>query len=195
MGWNAAAGWSVMPPVRAFVLVGCLLAGSRGLASGEATEATAQMALNKIEKRDYRAAMKIAGEVLRDRSASPLARHAAQRALGLAQLRLAMIADAHATLLAALSETPDEPFVIAGLGETEEALGEHTHAKERLEALRASGQLPDFHAHLALAHALYALGDVNAARAELDEAIALAPDDAAVLGFKTKMDRSKRRHD
>ncbi len=178
--------------MRGFVVIGCLLAGGRVLAGGEATEATAQLALNKIEKGDFRGAMKVAGDLLRDRSATPMARHEAQRALGIAQLRLAMIKEAHATLLAALSETPDEPVVIAGLGEAEEELGQHSEAKGRIEALRASGQLPDFHAHLALAHALYALGDVNGARAEVDEARALAPDDAAVLTLKATLDRAKK---
>jgi tetratricopeptide (TPR) repeat protein len=187
--------------MRALVLAGCVLmsypafACSNGMREEDTSptpDLMARRANLKLQQRDYPAAMKAANTVLKDNDASAAIKRQARRTLGIAQLRMALYKEAHENLTAALLESPDEPSVIARLGETEEALGQHAEAKGRLEALRAKGMLPDPEAHIALARALFALGEVDGARSELNEALSQEPDNAAALALKAKMDKAKK---
>jgi tetratricopeptide (TPR) repeat protein len=187
--------------MRALVLAGCVLMSYPAFAcmNGMHEEDTsptpdlmARRANLKLQQRDYPGAVKAANTVLKDNNASAAIKRQARRTLGVAQLRMALYKEAHENLMAALLESPDEPSIIARLGEAEEALGQHAEAKGRLEALRAKGMLPDPEAHIALARALFALGEVDGARSELNEALAQEPDNAAALALKAKMDKAKK---
>jgi tetratricopeptide (TPR) repeat protein len=187
--------------MRALILASCVLMSYPAFACmngmhdedmSPSADLMARRANQKLQQRDYPGAVKAANTVLKDNNASAAIKRQARRTLGVAQLRMALYKEAHENLMAALLESPDDPQIIARLGETEEALGQHAEAKGRLEALRAQGMLPDPEAHIALARALFALGEVDAARNELNEALAQEPDNAAALGLKAKMDKAKK---
>jgi uncharacterized protein HemY len=133
--------------------------------------------------------VKLATQVVNDPSADPRTVRQARRTLGVAQLRMALFTEARQTLTAALADDPDEPVLTARLAEAEEGLGLHNDAKSRLEPLRMKGLLPDADAHVALARALYGLGETGPARIEVDQALASEPDHPGALGLKQQLDK------
>lgn len=175
--------------MHALLLAGWLLAG---IDDEDIEDPGARAAVTKLEQKDWKGAAAAASAVLKNKGAAKDAKHIARRSLGTAQLRLGHVKEAKQTLLAALLESPDDRHSIARLGECEEALGLHREAKARLENLKTKATLPDADAHLALAKALWALGEERPARAALDEAIALLPDHPGVVELKAKMDKEKK---
>jgi tetratricopeptide (TPR) repeat protein len=175
--------------VHALLLAGWLLAG---IDDEEIEDPGARAAVIKLEQKDWKGAQAAAAAVLKNKGASKDAKHIARRSLGMALLRMSHLKEAKQTLLAALLESPDDPYTIARLGECEEAMGLHREAKARLENLKTKAALPDVDTHLALARALYALGEEKAARMALDEAISQMPDYPGVVELKAKMDKEKK---
>jgi tetratricopeptide (TPR) repeat protein len=166
--------------------------GMREAEETPSPELMARRAVIKLRQGDYLAAVKNATGVLNDKDASSPIKHQARRTLGFAQVRLALYREAIETLKAAQVEDREDPAIIARLAEAQDALGQHAEAKAMLEPLRAKDLMPDTHAHVVLARAMLALGEMAGARAEVDAALAQEPDDAEALAMKAKLDAAKK---
>lgn len=178
--------------MRALALAGCVLLSAPALAcingmneerQAPTMDLVARSAARKLLDKDYAGAQADAERVLASDAQSGLKRQA-RRTLGTAKLRSGDLEGARTVFTRALEETPDEPALLARLGEAEAGLGKNADAKKHLEPLREKGLLPDPEAHLALAKAYLALGDWASARAEVDAALKQEPSNLAALEMK-----------
>lgn len=150
----------------------------------------ARAAAKKLYERDYQGAAADATRVLSHKSSTTLAKRQARRTLGTARLRLGDLEGARTTLLEALKEQADEPVLLSRLGEAEVGLGKNQEAKARLEPLKEQGLLPDPEAHVALAKAYLALGEVAAAKAEVEEALKQQPGHPGATAMKAQLEKA-----
>src|SRR5688572_20895429 len=88
----------------------------------------ARAAGKKLQQKDYQGAAKDAQRVLSSSEAGAGAKKQARRTLGVAKLRLGDLSGAVAALQQALLDSPDEPALLARLGEAEAGLGRNADA-------------------------------------------------------------------
>ncbi len=93
--------------------------------------------------------------------------------------------EAHELISRALSQSPDNPYILDSLGWVLYRKGDLAGAETHLR--RALSQLPDAEVYAHLAEVLHALGRGDEARKVLAEGLAKSPQDARLLSLKTKL--------
>ena len=159
-------------------------------AKAEAEQLLAKAA-DRFDHRDFTASLSFARQALESRAAGPPTRRQARRLIGKSQLRLGHFADAKKTLLQCLDESgsPDDPGLLARIGEAEVALGKTAEGRARLEKLAEADLLPDADARVALASARFSAGETVGAYAAVKEALDQEPAHTGALALKKLLDQ------
>ena len=189
--------------MRALLLTGSVLCSLPALACENGMNEADQMkdradalvarAGQQLDERDYRGAADSATQAINRSATRPASRRLARQLLAKARLKLGEFAEARSQFLKCLDEAaaPDDPVLLARVGEAEVGQGKLAEARARLEPLAAADLLPDGDARVALGRARAGLGDAVGAYAMVRSALEMEPGHPGALALKKQLDAAQ----